>query len=65
MVSPKKLFPVSAVGGYVGAHKAEETLGYILFINLFIFRQGVQISMNLLDDTVFIKQCSGNKQRIL
>ena len=65
MISAKELFSVSAIGGYAGAGKAEETLGHVLFIDCFIFWQGIQIAVNLLNDLVLFKQCSCNKQRLL
>ena len=48
MIPSKEMFPLSAVGGYIGARKTEKTFRHIFFIHLPVFRQCIQISVDLL-----------------
>ena len=65
MIFSQEMFFFAAPGGHCRPFQSKKAFGYIFLVHLFIFRKGIQIPMNLLDNLPFLKQCSGNKQWVL
>ena len=56
---------ITTVGSYFSSCKTEETLGHIFVVYLLIFRESVQIAVDLLDDHILFEQGARDKKRVL